>query len=240
MTNSSLPATNITSTEKGTHVSTPPGGGPVPFVIQRRGEEAAPADFLFTRSGPGRYRLRYLDEDPRDRDLHGVLWGRCSLNPVDDDGWPTGEPEWKMMHPFRQRITMQSLRCQVCTEPARTRLGTVFLAGPHDLGPGADTVLTNQPPVCARHVKAAARLCPHLAGRPRVFLARSAPLYGVVGVIYGYSPEHGIHVVAQPEMALPYGHPNLATCLASQLVRRISSFTVLTVDELMRDLDAAP
>ncbi|MGW1067150.1 hypothetical protein ACWD4F_21855 [Streptomyces aureus] len=85
-------------------MSTPTGGGLAPFVIQRRGEEAAPADFVFTRSRPGRYRLRYIDEDPRDRDLHGVLWGRCSFNPVDDQGCPTGEPEWKMMHPFRQRI----------------------------------------------------------------------------------------------------------------------------------------
>ncbi|MET7988915.1 hypothetical protein [Streptomyces sp. NPDC005281] len=41
-------------------------------------------------------------------------------------------------------------------------------------------------------------------------------------------------------MPLPYGHPNLTTCLASQLVRRLSSFTVLTVEELMRELDAAP
>ncbi|MFE9882847.1 hypothetical protein [Streptomyces sp. NPDC005784] len=240
MTSPRLATTTITSTEGSSRVSTPTGGCLVPFIIQRRGEEAAPADFVFTRSGPGRYRLRYLDEDPRDRDLHGVLWGRCSFNPLDEHGCPTGEPEWKMMHPFRQRITMQSLRCQVCTGPARTRLGTVFLAGPHDLDPEADTVLTNQPPVCARHVQAAARLCPHLTDQPRVFLAHSAPLYGVIGVIYGYSPEHGIHVIAQPDMPLPYGHPNLPTCLASQLVRRLSSFTILTVHELIRELDAAP
>jgi hypothetical protein len=227
------------TTETSDSVSRRSEAGLVPFIIQRRGEEAAPADLVIHRAAPGRYRLHYLDEDPRDRDLHGVLWGRCSFNPLNDHDWPTGEPEWKMMHPFRQRITMQSLRCQVCTQPARTAGGFVFLAGPHDLDAEADTVLVNQPPVCSRHVKAAARLCPHLAGQPRVFLARSAPLYGVIGVIYGYSLEHGVHVVAQPDMPLPYGHPNLHTCLASQLVRRLSSFTVLTVDELMDELDAA-
>ncbi|OIJ68337.1 hypothetical protein [Streptomyces mangrovisoli] len=211
----------------------------VPFIVQRRGEEAAPADLVIHRAAPGRYRLHYLDEDPRDRDLHGVLWGRCSFNPVDEHGRPTGVPEWKMMHPFRQRITMQSLRCQVCTAPARTPLGFVFLSGPRDLDAQAETVLTNQPPVCTRHIQTAARLCPHLAVRPRVFLARSAPLYGVIGVIYGYDPERGVHVVAEPEMPLPYGHPNLPTCLGSQLVRRLSSFTVLTVDELIRELDTA-
>ncbi|WP_369228859.1 hypothetical protein AB5J56_00430 [Streptomyces sp. R21] len=139
------------------------------------------------------------------------------------------------MHPYRQMMTMQALRCQVCAEPARTRLGFIFLTGPRDADPHQATILTNQPPVCAQHARAAARLCPHLEGNPMVFLARSAPLYGVHGTLYGYG-EHGVQVVAQPDAPLPFGHPNLPTLLASQLVRRLSSFRVVGLDELMLEL----
>lgn len=156
--------------------------GLIPYVIQREGEDAAPANLVMDRLAFGRYRLRYRDEDPRDRDLHGVLMARCSFNPVDEQRLPTGEPQWKLMHPYRQIVTMQAMRCQVCAEPARTPLGYVFLSGPHGVDPGKDTVLTNQPPVCAKHVRASIRLCPHLRMATRVFLARSAPLYGVSGV----------------------------------------------------------
>ncbi|WP_167382939.1 hypothetical protein [Streptomyces mangrovisoli] len=48
-------------------------------------------------------------------------------------------------------------------------------------------------------------------------------MYGVIGVIYGYDPEHGVHVIAEPATPLPYGHPNLPTYLASQLVRSLFS-----------------
>jgi hypothetical protein len=133
---------------------------------------------------------------------------------------------------------MQMMRCQVCTEPARTPLGYIFLAGPNDQGPNEHRVITNQPPVCPRHARAAAKLCPHLAGDPVVFLTQSAPLYGVHGVLYGLN-DRGVHVVAQPDSPLPYGHPNLGTFLASQLVRRLGSFRVVDLEELLRELRMA-
>ncbi|WP_406723445.1 hypothetical protein WJ438_00380 [Streptomyces sp. GD-15H] len=210
----------------------------VPFVIQREGEEAAPDNLRLVTVGPDRYRLRYADEDPRDRDLRAVLWGRCSFNPVDERKMPTGKPRWRLMHPFRQRMTMQAMRCQVCTEPARTPLGYVFLAGPGTVGAEQTSVLTAQPPVCARHVRASAELCPHLHGGPMVFLAQSAPLYGVHGVLYGYGGL-GVQVIARPDAPLPYGHPNLSTFLASQLVRRLSSFRLVDLGELVQELKRA-
>jgi len=208
----------------------------VPFVVQREGEEAAPDNLLLTTLGPGRYRLRYADEDPRDRDLRGVLWARCSFGKVDDLGVPVGRPQWRMMHPLRQRGTMQALRCQVCTDPARTPLGYIFLAGPDTVDPADPVILTNQPPVCARHARPAADLCPHLTHRPMVLLAQSAPLYGVNGVGYGYG-EQGVQVVHQPEGPIPYGHALLFTVLASQLVRRLSSFRLVDLDELLWELE---
>ncbi|MFE0856344.1 hypothetical protein [Streptomyces mutabilis] len=133
---------------------------------------------------------------------------------------------------------MQTLTCQVCTGPARTPLGFIFLAGPRDHDASPTGILTNQPPVCRRHTRAAARLCPHLEDDPTVFLARSAPLYGVHGTLYGRD-ESGVKVIAQPDTPLPYGHPNLGTFLASQLVRRLQSFRVVGLDELINDLATA-
>ncbi|MEU0109056.1 hypothetical protein ABZ313_27405 [Streptomyces sp. NPDC006251] len=212
--------------------------GLVPFITQRHGEEAAPDNLVIYRhsSGP---RLYYGDEDPRDRPLRGVLWARCGFNPVDARHMPTGAPQWKLMHPYRQMITMQALRCQVCAEPARTPLGFIFLAGPRDEDPTQPAIYTNQPPVCPKHVRAAAVLCPHLERKPMVFLAKSAPLYGVSGVIYGLDERLQVHVVARPDHALSFGHPNMPTVLASQLIRRLSSFRILDMEELLRELELA-
>ncbi|MHB9849002.1 hypothetical protein ACSYGO_07105 [Streptomyces krungchingensis] len=80
-----------------------------------------------------------------------------------------------------------------------------------------------------------AALCPHMEQQPMVFLAPSAPLYGVSGVLYGIGAS-GVEVVARPDHALPYGHSNLPTFLASQMVRRLKSFRVLDVDELLVEL----
>ncbi|MDQ0798206.1 hypothetical protein [Streptomyces sp. B1I3] len=207
------------------------------------GEEAAPDNLVLRPSrgsrGRGRYRLFYADEEPQDRDLRQVLWGRVSFNPYDRRRYPTGTPDWKLMHPFRQRMTMESLRCQICTAPATTPLGTVFLAGAHDYARKEPPLLTNQPPVCPKHVRTATALCPHLQEEPVVFLASSAPMYGVLGTIYGLV-DGAVQVVAQPPEPLPYGHPNLPTFLASQLVRRLARYRVLTVNELTRELAELP
>ncbi|GAB2788231.1 hypothetical protein GCM10027073_20580 [Streptomyces chlorus] len=211
----------------------------VPYVVQREGEEAAPNNLLLTTLGPGKYRLRYADEAPADRDLRGVLWARCSSGPVDDDMMPTGKPQWRMMHPLRQRATMQAMRCQVCVKPARTPIGYVFLSGPDTMDTSQTQILTAQPLVCARHVRASAELCPHLDGRPMVFLAQSAPLYGVSGVGYGYGSQ-GVQVVNRPDSPIPYNHPLISTVLASQLVRRLSSFRLVDLDELVQELERTP
>ncbi|MBZ9641507.1 hypothetical protein [Streptomyces sp. PSKA30] len=211
----------------------------MPYVTLREGEEGAPDNLIISPEWPSRRpRLRYADEERDDRDVRGVLWARCSHTPRDSRGMPTGKPRWKFMHPSRQRETMQELRCQVCVRPARTPCGFIFLAGPDDYGPDETSIITGQPPVCAKHARAAARLCPHLDGRPMVFVALSAPLYGVLGTLYGYA-EHGVQVLATPDRPLPYGHGNLPTFLASQLVRRLGSFRLVDLEELLEELTAA-
>ncbi|MGW2937349.1 hypothetical protein ACWDA7_37230 [Streptomyces sp. NPDC001156] len=214
------------------------GPGLIPYVTLREGEEVAPATLAFVQEWPGnRLRLRYTDEEPEDRDVRGVLWGRCSQNRRDQRNMLTGKPLWRLMHPSRQRECMQAMRCQVCVQPAKTPLGYIFLAGPVDYRPNESTIVTAQPPVCARHVRAAAMLCPHLSGRPLVFLAESAPLYGVHGTVYGYG-QGGVHAVDQPDFPLRYGDPDLPVFLASQLVRRLSVFRRLSLAELLAELTA--
>ncbi|MDF3141081.1 MULTISPECIES: hypothetical protein [unclassified Streptomyces] len=220
------------------------GLGPAPFITAREGEDAAPADDLVILNPERWPTIHYWDEDPRDRPLQraglSVLWARCWLNPLDDRGMPMGAPVWKDMHPYRQMGTMLGLRCQVCAGPAKTPLGYVFLAGPKDQDPAQPTFDTNQPPVCPKHARSAAALCPHMEKNPMVFLVQAgdAPLYGVHGTVYGLNASSEVVVVATPDHALPFGHPNIATTVASQLIRRLTSFRVLGIDELTQELTA--
>ncbi|MER6751490.1 hypothetical protein [Streptomyces fungicidicus] len=220
------------------NVRTQTGSGLVPFITQRKGEDAAPDNLIIERlpSGP---QLYYADEDPRDRPMKGILWARCSFNPVDDRRMPTGEPQWKFIHPYRQMITMARLHCQVCAEPARTPLGFIFLAGPRDHDPASPLIITNQPPVCAKHLRASAALCDHLERDPMVFLAQSAPLYGVDGVVYGVDRDNRAEAVAWPKDPLRFNDPRIGTVLASQLIRRLGSFRVVDMHELLQELAAA-
>ncbi|MDG9717039.1 hypothetical protein [Streptomyces sp. DH24] len=203
----------------------------VPFVTLRRGEEAAPANLHILRQRDGsRLRLFYGDEDPRDRPVRGILWARCGFS-RDGDGMPAGEPLWKFMHPYRQMATMLAGRCQVCTRPARTPLGYLFLTGPKDRHP-AQPLLTGQPPVCVRHVHTTAKLCPHMAGDPVVCLADRAPLHGVIGSVYGRGPDGAVTPVSAPPEPVTFNDPRAPLLLGSQLVRRLSSFRVLDLDGL--------
>ncbi|MFF8946714.1 hypothetical protein ACF1A5_31550 [Streptomyces sp. NPDC014864] len=203
----------------------------VPYITSREGEQPDLHLSLRGSLGPdGQLRLGYWDEVPRDRDLRGVLWGRCSQQ-IGVDGWPTGRPRWRMVHPSRQRECMEQLRCQVCARPARTRHGVLFLAGPTEVHSEGAVVRTAQPPVCPAHARTAAEQCPHLAGRPTVFLAQSAPLYGVLGTPYQWSSD-GLRALPAPDDALPYRHPGLRWTLASQMIRSLRAYTIHTFDDL--------
>jgi hypothetical protein len=212
----------------------------VPYVTLREGEDGVPESSLRILR---HWRTKepyaaYASEVQQDRDLRDVLWARCTQNRRDDCGMPTGRPLWKLMHPSRQRECMEQMLCQICVKPAKTPLGWVFLNGPDWTPTEGAKELTAQPPVCAKHIKAAATLCPHLDGQPRVHLVQRAPLYGVHGTIYGFG-EEGIKVVGIPDAPLPYGHPNTATFLASQLVRRLSVFRPVDMEELLEHLQVA-
>ncbi|MGW1728610.1 hypothetical protein ACWCQK_37735 [Streptomyces sp. NPDC002306] len=204
----------------------------VPYITGREGEHPDLLASLRSVQGPdGRLQLAYRDESLDDRDLRGVLWGRCSQS-IGLNNLPTGRPRWRMVHPSRQRECMEQLRCQICAQPARTKQGCMFLAGPNEVHPDDAVVRTAQPPVCLQHARMAAEQCPHLDRRPTVFLVQSAPLYGVIGTPYQYT-DNGLEALpATGQDALPYGHPGLRWYVASQLIRRLCAYTVIDLDDL--------
>ncbi|MFM9447011.1 hypothetical protein [Streptomyces acidiscabies] len=198
----------------------------VPYITCRAGEDPVKRKALCGSWGPdGRPRLAYRTELPGDRDLYDVLWARCPQK-RGPDGLPTGDPQWRDVHPARQRECMQRLLCQVCAQPARTKRGFAFLVAPGELRPHETTLLTTQPPVCRRHIRTAAALCPYLRDDPTVLLVPAPRLHGVVGALYEHT-SHRVRPAPADIGSLPYGHPCLRWYLASQMVRRLHSFEVV-------------
>lgn len=129
---------------------------------------------------------------------------------------------------------LPDLRCLGGAPP-----GSIFFAGSADYRSHEAPLLTNQPSVYTRHVATAAALFPHLREDSVVFLVTSTPVYEVLCAIYDLVDGRA-EVVAQPKEPLLYGHPNFPVLLASQLVRRMARFRVLTVSQAMRDLAELP
>ncbi|MEV0442927.1 hypothetical protein AB0I46_28785 [Streptomyces spectabilis] len=213
----------------------------VPYITQRASEVGDLLADLRGAPGPrGRMRLAYRGERPEDRDVRGVLWGRCGQAPRDEHGVPMGEPVWRMAHPARQRQAMQYGLCHVCARPARTAEGLLFLAGRDEYGPAGAGIITCQPPVCPPHAPVAAELWPYLAGEPAVFLAASCPLYGVLGTPYVYDAGE-LQALAPPQGPVAYRDPglNLGWLLASQLARQLRAVQRIGLSDV-RDLRPAP
>ncbi|WP_306324023.1 MULTISPECIES: hypothetical protein [unclassified Streptomyces] len=214
----------------------------VPYITIRRTEQAESFLMLGARTeDDGRSRLAHLDEERDDRDLHRVLWARVcqSLGP---DLLPSGDPQWGLVHPSRQRETRLRLRCQVCwanTEDHRreapARPGVLFL---HTAGSDltqAQPVRTWQPPIRVEHARLAVTRCPALGRKGHVaLLARRYRLYGLYGVI-GTPHERtldGVRAPASNDIPVPYRDPRLRRFLASQLVRELTDFGVVNLEEL--------
>lgn len=215
--------------------------GPVPYITARAGE--ADQSFLQLRasfSSAGSSRLKYVDETRRDRDVQGVLWARVSQRLDPEHQRPTGRPLHGLVHPVRQRETMRGLLCQWCKQPARSPAGgLVFLESARaDVASASATVRTSQPPVCLRHACKAVERCSGLVKHGAVvLLAQSAPVYGVLGTRYEYV-DGVIRALEPVEEPIPYGHHALDWILASQLVRTLRAFTVISLADL-NDLTAS-
>ncbi|MDI3408914.1 hypothetical protein [Streptomyces cavernicola] len=174
-----------------------------------------------------------MDEAVDDRDLRDVLWARVS-QVLGRDNQPTGNPQWKLVHPARQRETMLYLRCQMCAGRAKTGAGTLFLetADAGDVNGLSGPIRTAQPPVCLEHARMAAERCPHLMREGHVaLLATRCPLFGVIGTPYRFG-RTGPEALAGDDVPVPYGDPRLRWFLASQLVRELRQYQVVDLRDL--------
>ncbi|MFE1289651.1 hypothetical protein [Streptomyces sp. NPDC058751] len=207
----------------------------VPYITHREGEYGGlESDLTLGTNAFGAMRLAYQDETPADRGPRGELWARCSQS-LNAAGKPTGKPQWRLVNPTRQRETMERLRCQIDFCPAETDRGYIFLAGAAENAShrAGEPVRTAQPPVCLKHLRPAIELCPHLQKGYVAFLARAASVWGVVGSRYRLTATGLDPLPAEDDDApVAYGHPQLGWFLASQLVRELRDYEVISLDDL--------
>lgn len=207
----------------------------IPYVTSREGEGPDPWSALTVGLGPDHTMgLAYQDETEEDRGPRGELWERFRQS-LDVFSQPTGRPRWRLVHPLRQRKAMRFLRCQLRFCPAKLPSGGyLFLetADEKPVEPG-QRVTTGQPPVCLAHARLAVSLCPRLREGHVAFLARKAPLWGVIGTRYRFGASGVTPLPAEEQFPLPYGHPQLGWFLACQLVRELTEYEVVSLDDLI-------
>ncbi|MEU4970021.1 hypothetical protein [Streptomyces smyrnaeus] len=206
-------------------------GRTVPYITRWDSEQNISAQQLFLSSE----RLSYIEEDAEDRDRSGVLYERTSGD------YGTGNPEWRQIHPLRQRHAMTDLLCQVCAQPpSRTKKGWLFLI-PGRATPTALATLegqpTTHPPLCRPCAKTALEQCPRLKHVIAV-RARKCPLWGVLGVVH-LPASPGMHhpatrrldaTTVQYGTRTPGGLLTTRFILASQLLRQLHRVTVVDLD----------
>ncbi|MDT0347287.1 hypothetical protein [Streptomyces litchfieldiae] len=171
--------------------------------------------------------LAYRDETPRDRDRHGVLWARFDEAPGE------GQPNFKAMHPHRQRHTMLHKLCHVCGGPAgRTSRGVLFLMqrpdARHTPPSWPEDVVTSKPPICRPCAALAVRHCPRLTD-PVIIRSRKPRIWGVFGAFCRPYPDGRVTPFPHNDY-LPYGHPTAHWFLAHQLVAELTRCTEADLD----------
>ncbi|MDT0345939.1 hypothetical protein [Streptomyces litchfieldiae] len=200
---------------------------PVPYAAVWNTETPVVARALTIRAdGMG---LAYRDETPADRDRHGVLWARLRHSPGE------GRPNFRALHPHRQRDTMLHKLCHVCGGPAsRTPQGWLFLLqrptstdqSPH----WPEGLFSTKPPICEPCAILAARHCPHLTN-PTAIRSRKPRTWGVFGAFYTPTPTGGF-ASSPTNHHLPYGHPASPWFVAYQLVIELTRCTHAGADVL--------
>lgn len=201
------------------------GGSVVPYIGVWTAEKLATTTVI-TRPGGG---IGYADETILDRDEHGVLWARFTTRVG------AGKPQFRELHPTRQRHAMRRLLCQVCAQPAdHNDEGTLWLVPGDEVAhyqdqPGMPTIY---PPVCAPCAELSVRMCPALREQYTAVRAHSR-LHGVIGVEFQAG-----HPYPRPapqtttSYAVSFADPAIAWVLATQLVRTLHDCTVIDLERL--------
>lgn len=214
---------------------------PLHYVTKREGEEAADLstlEIVWDRADSPAG-IRWQDPEPRDWDNRGVLWVRTSQN-LDRDGRLWGKPRFALMHPARQRETMQDLRCSVCCgQPSRTAEGYLFLLEPEDSP--LEGRLTIQPPLCLPHANDGVRRCSHLRDGWTLVRSRVPRLFGVLGGIARRLPDGSLDVQQHVgpdglDIPIPYTAREVTPwVVASQMLRRLTKVTEVRLEDELAD-----
>jgi hypothetical protein len=194
----------------------------VPYISKWSGEEAAASAPVVVRGG----RLAYADEQPYDRDRHGVLWTRTPSFPG------RGRPEFGAVHSLRQRRAMRRVLCQVCGGPAdRDADGVLWLLGEdaHDPASWPDDLLTSHPPLCVPCATTAVQACPHLSAHFVALRVRTWTEVGVRGALYrpAWPAPAPVDVVA-----VTYDDPLMNWVRAGQLIVRLEDYAAVDLGAL--------
>lgn len=163
-------------------------------------------------------RVIYGDESVIDRDDHGVLWTRFRAG-------RKGTPEFKAVHPGRQRQGVLAPRCQTCGVVLRDQDALWPVKSrdiPLDVAALAGSLTTSDPPLCQRCAPLSAQLCP--------FLRRGAVSYGHAarvepwGVLLDYYDLGGTRErIRSAEVA--YADPLVYMGIARQLIVHLDGWT---------------
>lgn len=188
-----------------------------PYITSWSAEQDLPSR-LVERPGLG---IGYADETLGDRDAHGVLWQRAAMR------HGVGKPEFRRIHPLRQRRAMRQLLCQVCAGPAdQNDAGVLWLLRDHrdDWHSWPEGMACVDPPTCMRCVKTATRLCPALRRGAVTVRVREFEIAGVRGALYR-NGAFGPFAVDAANFA--YDDPDVRWLVASALIRELRGCTLV-------------
>jgi hypothetical protein len=195
------------------------GGAVVPYVTSWSDEKKLPAEIIMRTSMGISFGIAFADETAADRDRDGILWTRKP------DHHRQGRPEFGNIHSRRQRRAMRLLLCQVCAQPAdRDEDGVLWLLPDYyaEAQGWPENYDLAEPPICRSCVPVATRLCPALRRGHLGIRARSAPVCGVRGLVYG--PSHPAPVLVG-DYEVRYDNPTIRWTVADQLLRTLQDCT---------------
>lgn len=193
-------------------------GGVVPYITSWSGERAIKTRVI----ARGRSGIGYADETLLDRDEQGVLWVRKPSRPT------YGRPEFRSVHPMRQRRAMRRLLCQVCGQPAdRDEQGVLWLLRDYreDWPDWPEGMANTYPPVCLSCARLSVHMCPALRRGYVLVRARRFPMTGVYGVRYRPA---GPKPVSLGDVVVGYDDPVIHWTRAAQQVRSLHDCTIVT------------
>jgi hypothetical protein len=143
-----------------------------------------------------------------------------------------GQPEFKKVHPRRQRRAMRRLLCQVCDGPAdQGKDGVLWLlADDQDQWEGwPEQLPAAEPPICLACARLAVRVCPALRKGAVAVRVRRYPVVGVHGLLH--TAIFGDPVPVGPK-DLAYSDPAVKWLQASHLLRELRGCKIVELDEL--------